>query len=46
MNFQYYNDVQIDPLQLPCHFCKTLRYFVQVRILAAILEYMGIGQMH
>ena len=36
----------IDPLQLPCHFCKTLKYFVQVRILAATLEYMGIGNMH
>ena len=37
----------IDPLQLPCHFRKTQRYFVQVRILrVAILEYMGIGKMH
>ena len=35
-----------DPLRLLCYFRKTLRYFVQVCILAAILEYTGIGRIH
>ena len=34
----------MDPLQFPCHFHITPQYFVQVRKLAAILEYMGIGK--
>ena len=41
-----FNDLRVDPLQLPCHFHKTLRYLIQVCILTAILEYMGIGKMH
>ena len=45
-HISHVNGYRIDPLQLPCHFRKTLWYFIQVHILAAILEYMGIGKMH